>query len=132
MNFRPFHPFVTKVPGMLFCQGRSIRSHDYVFWCGDFNYRIDLPNDEVKSLVESHNWAALQEFDQLNVQRAAEKVSLFFFFFFFLIFFFFFFFTIVSRWGLEGCQGRGFMVGLGGWRGTREGGGQGGVLEGCQ
>ena len=90
---------------MLFCQGRSIRSHDYVFWCGDFNYRIDLPNDEVKSLVESHNWASLQEFDQLNVQRAAEKVSLFFFFCFFLIFFFFF--TIVSRWGLEGCQGRG-------------------------
>lgn len=56
------------------CQGRSILSHDCVFWCGDFNYRIDLPNDEVKNLVESHNWTALQEYDQLNVQRAAEKV----------------------------------------------------------
>ena len=55
-------------------QGRTILSHDYVFWCGDFNYRIDLPNEEVKKLVESQNWAALQDFDQLNVQRSADKV----------------------------------------------------------
>ncbi|KAJ8299183.1 hypothetical protein KUTeg_023243 [Tegillarca granosa] len=29
--------------------GRTISSHDYVFWCGDFNYRVDLPNEEVKN-----------------------------------------------------------------------------------
>ncbi|KAK7099032.1 synaptojanin-1-like [Littorina saxatilis] len=58
---------------MSFPMGRTILSHDYVFWCGDFNYRIDLPNDEVKRLTESENWAALQEFDQLNVQHAADK-----------------------------------------------------------
>ncbi|KAK3104004.1 hypothetical protein FSP39_023595 [Pinctada imbricata] len=54
---------------MCFPMGRIIASHDYVFWCGDFNYRIDLPNDEVKMLIQSDNWGALQECDQLNVQR---------------------------------------------------------------
>ncbi|XP_012937640.1 synaptojanin-1 [Aplysia californica] len=51
-------------------KGRSVLSHDCVFWCGDFNYRIDLAGDEVKSLVSSENWGALQEMDQLNAQRA--------------------------------------------------------------
>ena len=23
-------------------QGRHVLSHDYVFWCGDFNYRINM------------------------------------------------------------------------------------------
>ncbi|GFR78438.1 synaptojanin-1 [Elysia marginata] len=54
---------------MAFPMGRTILSHDRVFWCGDFNYRIDLSNDEVKSLVSSENLGALQEMDQLNVQR---------------------------------------------------------------
>jgi len=46
-----------------------------VFWCGDFNYRIDLPNDEVKELVKAENWGALQAMDQLNIQREEDKVS---------------------------------------------------------
>ncbi|XP_052229766.1 synaptojanin-1-like [Dreissena polymorpha] len=58
---------------MSFPMGRGLQAHDYVFWCGDFNYRIDLPNDEVKSLVAMENWGALQACDQLNVQRAEDK-----------------------------------------------------------
>ena len=46
-----------------------------MFWCGDFNYRIDLPNDEVKELVADENWGALQAMDQLNVQRNQNNVS---------------------------------------------------------
>ena len=49
-------------------------SHDYVFWCGDFNYRIDLPNDEVKKLIQDENWSALQTCDQLFTQKDAGKV----------------------------------------------------------
>ncbi|KAG8123688.1 hypothetical protein E2320_019016 [Naja naja] len=30
-----------------FPMGRSMFSHDYVFWCGDFNYRIDLTYEEI-------------------------------------------------------------------------------------
>ena len=32
-------------------QGRTVLSHDFVFWCGDFNYRINLGRDEVKEGV---------------------------------------------------------------------------------
>ncbi|KAF8790383.1 synaptojanin-1-like [Argiope bruennichi] len=53
--------------------GRTLDSHDYVFWCGDFNYRIDLTNDEVKKLVKAENWAALLAADQLlNSQQSGQ------------------------------------------------------------
>ena len=32
-------------------QGRTVLSHDYVFWCGDFNYRINMERDEVIDMV---------------------------------------------------------------------------------
>ncbi|XP_032229504.2 synaptojanin-1 [Nematostella vectensis] len=57
-----------------FPMGRTIRSHDYVFWCGDFNYRIDMPMDEVKSLIQLKDWDALAQNDQLNKQRQEHKV----------------------------------------------------------
>lgn len=46
-----------------------------MFWTGDFNYRIDLSNEEVKSLIDSENWSALQACDQLNVQRQLGNVG---------------------------------------------------------
>lgn len=49
-------------------------SHDYVFWCGDFNYRIDLPNEEVKELIRQQNWDALIAGDQLISQKNAGQV----------------------------------------------------------
>lgn len=39
--------------------GRNILRHNYVFWLGDFNFRIDMPSDEVKSLVRRGDWAAM-------------------------------------------------------------------------
>ena len=45
-----------------------------MFWCGDFNYRIDLPNAEVKSLVKEKRWPELRASDQLSVQKAEGKV----------------------------------------------------------
>ncbi|XP_069133360.1 synaptojanin-1-like isoform X2 [Argopecten irradians] len=65
-----FHEIARKTA---FPMGKTISSHDYLFWCGDFNYRIDLGNEEVKKLVEDHNWGALMEFDQLNIQRKEGK-----------------------------------------------------------
>ncbi|XP_061483783.1 synaptojanin-1 isoform X3 [Rhineura floridana] len=52
-----------------FPMGRMLFSHDYVFWCGDFNYRIDLPNEEVKELIRQQNWDALIAGDQLINQK---------------------------------------------------------------
>lgn len=53
-----------------FPMGRSLYSHDYVFWCGDFNYRIDLDKDEVRLLVSQNNMQRLLEQDQLIQQKA--------------------------------------------------------------
>ena len=63
-------PGVTPVPP----QGRLLYSHDYVFWCGDFNYRINLPNEEVKELIKQQNWEALTAGDQLLDQKNAGMV----------------------------------------------------------
>ncbi|XP_078456013.1 synaptojanin-1 isoform X1 [Lampetra planeri] len=57
-----------------FPMGRGLFSHDYVFWCGDFNYRIDLSGDEVKELVRQKNWETLQQADQLVQQRNLSAV----------------------------------------------------------
>uniref|UniRef100_A0A3Q2ZC69 Synaptojanin-1 n=1 Tax=Hippocampus comes TaxID=109280 RepID=A0A3Q2ZC69_HIPCM len=57
-----------------FPMGRLLYSHDYVFWCGDFNYRINLPNEEVKELIRQQNWDALTAGDQLFDQKNAGMV----------------------------------------------------------
>uniref|UniRef100_A0AAV2JB21 Synaptojanin-1 n=1 Tax=Knipowitschia caucasica TaxID=637954 RepID=A0AAV2JB21_KNICA len=57
-----------------FPMGRLLDSHDYVFWCGDFNYRISLPNEEVKELIKQQNWGALTAGDQLVEQKSAGLV----------------------------------------------------------
>jgi len=51
--------------------------HDYLFWCGDFNYRIDLTKEEVIDLIQSENFAGLQAYDQLNSQRQSGLVTSF-------------------------------------------------------
>ena len=50
------------------CRGKNIMNHDYVFWCGDFNYRIDMANDQVKLMISKENWQLLSEGDQLLLQ----------------------------------------------------------------
>ncbi|XP_015750867.1 PREDICTED: synaptojanin-1-like, partial [Acropora digitifera] len=57
-----------------FPMGRSLTSHDYVFWCGDFNYRIDLPIEEVKELVKNKQWDDLLKEDQLIKNKKENKV----------------------------------------------------------
>ncbi|XP_048035136.1 synaptojanin-1 isoform X6 [Megalobrama amblycephala] len=57
-----------------FPMGRLLYSHDYVFWCGDFNYRINIPNEEVKELIKQQSWDALIAGDQLVEQKNAGQV----------------------------------------------------------
>ncbi|XP_007896485.2 synaptojanin-2 isoform X1 [Callorhinchus milii] len=59
---------------LTFPMGQNIFSHDYVFWCGDLNYRIDLPNDEVLQHVKKQDWWSLQAHEQLQQQRAESKI----------------------------------------------------------
>ncbi|NXV91541.1 SYNJ2 protein, partial [Calonectris borealis] len=57
-----------------FPMGRSVFSHDYVFWCGDFNYRIDLTYEEVFYFLKRQDWKTLLEFDQLQQQKSNGKI----------------------------------------------------------
>ncbi|NXJ67133.1 SYNJ2 protein, partial [Rostratula benghalensis] len=57
-----------------FPMGRSVFSHDYVFWCGDFNYRIDLTYEEVFYFLKRQDWKTLLEFDQLQQQKSSGKI----------------------------------------------------------
>ncbi|XP_073440637.1 synaptojanin-1-like isoform X5 [Dendrobates tinctorius] len=57
-----------------FPMGRMLFSHDYVFWCGDFNYRIDMANEEVKELIRNQNWDSLIVGDQLINQKNGGQV----------------------------------------------------------
>ena len=56
-------------------QGMEIEDHDYVFWCGDFNYRIDYPNHDIRNLIKQKAWYDLQCGDQLTVQKNDDKVN---------------------------------------------------------
>ena len=52
----------------------DVRNHDYVFWFGDLNYRIDMANERCRALIGARDWQTLLELDQLNVQRRERNV----------------------------------------------------------
>jgi len=54
--------------------GQSLSSHDYVFWCGDLNYRIDLPSSMAKDHIAHQRWGNLLKQDQLVKQKKLKKV----------------------------------------------------------
>ncbi|SGY72918.1 BQ5605_C005g03230 [Microbotryum silenes-dioicae] len=58
--------FFTVERGLHFSRGRTIASHDNVVYAADTNYRISLPNDQVRSLAEADDYTTLLEADQLG------------------------------------------------------------------
>ncbi|XP_019331841.2 synaptojanin-1 isoform X1 [Alligator mississippiensis] len=66
--------FIEIARKLSFPMGRMLFSHDYIFWCGDFNYRIDLPNEEVKDLIRQQNWDSLLAGDQLVNQKNSGQI----------------------------------------------------------
>lgn len=57
-------------------QGQSLGSHDYVFWCGDLNYRVDLPTPVAKDYITNKRYDKLMKHDQLKKQKKLRKVPL--------------------------------------------------------
>ncbi|KAJ8983083.1 hypothetical protein NQ317_007125 [Molorchus minor] len=52
-----------------FPMNRSLNSHEYLFWCGDFNYRVDMDKDEIKELIKVADYQAIFKYDQLKKQQ---------------------------------------------------------------
>ena len=46
-----------------------------MFWCGDLNYRIDLPTNVAKEHISGRRWEKLVPHDQLTKQRKMKKVG---------------------------------------------------------
>ncbi|KAJ8428454.1 hypothetical protein Cgig2_024115 [Carnegiea gigantea] len=52
----------------------KIIDHDRVLWFGDLNYRMTLPYEETKILLEGNDWETLLQKDQLNIERESGRV----------------------------------------------------------
>ncbi|KAI9474803.1 SacI homology domain-containing protein [Zychaea mexicana] len=60
-----FHTINT---GLRFLRGRTIDSHDNIFWLSDLNYRVSLSNEEARGYAAQGNIDALLQADQLQKQ----------------------------------------------------------------
>uniref|UniRef100_A0A8C4QJS6 phosphoinositide 5-phosphatase n=1 Tax=Eptatretus burgeri TaxID=7764 RepID=A0A8C4QJS6_EPTBU len=66
MRFTPAQPMMPR---------QSITTHDVVLWLGDLNYRIcDLDLEKVKCLIQAEDFAMLQQYDQLTIQKTKKVV----------------------------------------------------------
>ncbi|XP_022194674.1 synaptojanin-1 isoform X2 [Nilaparvata lugens] len=54
--------------------GRSLNCHDYVFWCGDFNYRVDMSREDIMKCLNDGKRQAVFAHDQLQKEQRAWKV----------------------------------------------------------
>ncbi|KAI8608948.1 Endonuclease/exonuclease/phosphatase [Chytriomyces sp. MP71] len=51
--------------GLVF-KRKSLAEHNMVFWLGDFNYRVAIPNDEARSIIDQGRYPELLAYDQLK------------------------------------------------------------------
>ncbi|WRT65736.1 uncharacterized protein IL334_002684 [Kwoniella shivajii] len=59
--------------GMRFGRGKMVEDHDVIIWSADLNYRIALPNSEVREAIEQGDMDSLLGADQLlNAMDAGE------------------------------------------------------------
>lgn len=63
--------YKTIVKNIRFSGGLKIKDHDAILWMGDFNYRILMPNEEVRRLIVEKEYSELFKRDQLNEQMIA-------------------------------------------------------------
>lgn len=66
--------FARSAPEQLQNLPTSIGEHDQRIWLGDLNYRICLPDDEVRALVRKRDWETLVQSDQLKLEQNAKQV----------------------------------------------------------
>jgi phosphatidylinositol-bisphosphatase len=52
----------------------KISDHDIIFWCGDMNYRISEPNEQVRKAIKEFSTIPLQEKDQLLCEKKLDHI----------------------------------------------------------
>eukprot|EP01105_Mastigella_eilhardi_P000555 TRINITY_DN1062_c1_g1_i1.p1 TRINITY_DN1062_c1_g1~~TRINITY_DN1062_c1_g1_i1.p1 ORF type:complete len:458 (+),score=103.64 TRINITY_DN1062_c1_g1_i1:735-2108(+) len=70
---KDYHNIVSNI-GVGVTSFSPLEQFDHLIWCGDLNYRLDLPREEAASLAEQGRWEALQQHDQLLAERAKGTV----------------------------------------------------------
>lgn len=61
-----YNDYMSIISGLTFTRNFTIKDHDYILWFGDLNYRISLPNDQCRHLVENGAFDELMSMEQLN------------------------------------------------------------------
>ncbi|XP_044740871.1 synaptojanin-1 [Chrysoperla carnea] len=57
-----------------FPMNRTLNSHDIIFFCGDFNYRIDIERNQLKEMIKNEQFEEILKEDQLKKQYALGHV----------------------------------------------------------
>lgn len=68
-----YNDYQTIIRGLTFTRNHTIRDHDHVLWFGDLNYRISMPNDRCRYLIESGAFDELSKVDQLADELGNSK-----------------------------------------------------------
>ena len=61
-----YNDYLTILQGLTFPRNYTVKDHDHVIWFGDLNYRIDMPNENCRQLIEHGAFDELLASDQLN------------------------------------------------------------------
>lgn len=60
--------YMTIMLGLAFSRNLTLSDHDNIIWFGDLNYRLQLPNERCRSLIDHGAFDELQESDQLKIE----------------------------------------------------------------
>lgn len=60
--------------GLTFMRNYMLKDHDHVIWFGDLNYRINLPNDYCRYLIENGAFDEMIEYDQLCIEKSKKRI----------------------------------------------------------
>ncbi|KAK8650291.1 hypothetical protein V6N13_139936 [Hibiscus sabdariffa] len=55
-------------------QPQTIPAHDQIFWFGDLNYRLNMPDADIRKLVAEKHWNELINYDQLHKELRSGHV----------------------------------------------------------
>lgn len=68
-----YNDYQTIIQGLTFTRNHTIKDHDHIIWFGDLNYRINLPNDHCRYLIEGGAFDELYKKDQLSDEMSNER-----------------------------------------------------------